>query len=201
MRLGRQTTTALQAHFPPPSARAINSTPLFLQAVSKLPAPTDAARLLQATAFAQCYIRHFTCHSLRCMSENVNIFVSQNSPTHYAEVSSSSRRWWATGTLQGPLGTGDNNWRIRSNADQDRLINGADIARFMKAQRIRRLGHTQSIGSSRMVNGIMGSRRTGRPRIRCNDMKELNVNNWKELALKRKVWNELAEKAKTQKEL
>jgi len=57
------------------------------------------------------------------------------------------------------------------------------------------------MGSSRMVNGIMGSRRTGRPRIRCNDMKEPNVNNWKELALKRKVWNELAQKAKTQKEL
>jgi hypothetical protein len=30
-------------------------------------------------------------------------------------------------------------------------------------------------------------------------MKEMNVNNWKELALKRKVWNELAERAKTQK--
>ena len=32
-------------------------------------------------------------------------------------------------------------------------------------------------------------------------MKEPNVTNWKELALKRKVWNELAEKAKTHKEL
>jgi len=41
MRLGRQTTTPLLAHYPPPSARAINPTPLFLQAVSKLPAPTD----------------------------------------------------------------------------------------------------------------------------------------------------------------
>jgi len=51
-----------------------------------------------------------------------------------------------------------------------------------------------------MVNGIMGSRRTGRQRIRCNDMKEPNVNSWKELALNRKVWNELAEKVKTHKE-
>jgi len=200
MRLGRQTTTPLQAQFLPPSARAINATPVVLQAVRKLPAPTDAARLLQATAFAQRYIPHFTRHSSICMSENVNISVSQNSPTRYADVSFSSRRWWPTVSLQGPPRTGDSNWRIRSNADLDRLINGADIARFMKAQRIRRLGHRQSMGL-RMLNGIMGSRRTGRPRIRCNDMKEPNVTNWKELALKRKVWNELAEKAKTHKEL
>jgi hypothetical protein len=65
------------------------------------------------------------------------------------------------------------------------------------------LGHAQGMGSSRMLNGIMESRRTGRPgrpRIRCNDM-EPNVNIWKEMALNRKVWNELAEKAKTHKEL
>jgi len=93
MRLGRQTTTPLQEHFLPPSKRATNPTPLFLQAVRKLSALTNAVRLLQATAFAQCYIPHFTCHSSICMSENVNKFVSQNSPTLYAEVSFSSRRW------------------------------------------------------------------------------------------------------------
>jgi len=170
MRLGRETTTPLQAHFLPPSVRAINPTPLFLQAVRKLSAPTDAVRLLQATASAQCYILYSTCYSSICMSENVNIFVSQNSPTHYAEVSFSSRRFPnmnSTGDQQSPLRTVGNNCRIRSNADLDRLINIADVARFMKDQR---LGHTQSMGSSRAVNGIMGSRQTGRPRIRCNDM-------------------------------
>jgi hypothetical protein len=45
---------------------------------------------------------------------------------------------------------------------------------------------------------------TGRPRIRwlddvCNDMKLMNVKNWKELALNRKAWNDLFEKAKTHK--
>jgi hypothetical protein len=48
----------------------------------------------------------------------------------------------------------------------------------------------------------MGIRLIGRPRIRrlddvCNDLKVMNMNNWKELALNRKVRNDLVEKAKT----
>lgn len=35
----------------------------------------------------------------------------------------------------------------------------------------------------------------------CDDMEVLNVKNWKELALKRKSWNELVEKSKTHKGL
>jgi len=47
-----------------------------------------------------------------------------------------------------------------------------------------------------------GSRRTGRPRIRwlvdvCDDLKAIDVKNWKELVLIR-AWNELVEKVKTQ---
>jgi len=33
----------------------------------------------------------------------------------------------------------------------------------------------------------------------CNDMKVVNLKNWKELALNREVWNDLFEKAKTHK--
>ena len=50
------------------------------------------------------------------------------------------------------------------------------------------------------------SRQTEGPRIRrlndvCNDMMVINVKNWKEPALNRKVWNDLVEKAKTYKGL
>jgi hypothetical protein len=43
---------------------------------------------------------------------------------------------------------------------------------------------------------LMGSRRTGRPRIRwlddvCNDMKMLNMKNCKEITLNGKAWNYL----------
>jgi hypothetical protein len=35
----------------------------------------------------------------------------------------------------------DNTWRIRNDMKIDKLIEGADIVRYIKAQRIKRLGH------------------------------------------------------------
>jgi hypothetical protein len=37
----------------------------------------------------------------------------------------------------------DNMWRIQNNMETDKLREGADIVRFIKAQRIKRLGHIQ----------------------------------------------------------
>jgi hypothetical protein len=70
----------------------------------------------------------------------------------------------------GLLRTRENTWRIQSNAEHDHLIKGPDIVRFIKAQRIRLLGHIQGMGFSRMVERMLEwkpveSQRTGRPRI------------------------------------
>jgi hypothetical protein len=51
-----------------------------------------------------------------------------------------------------------------------------------------------------------GRRSLGRPRLRwlddvCDDLKVLKVRNWKELAMDRKVCNDLCEEAKTHKGL
>jgi hypothetical protein len=52
----------------------------------------------------------------------------------------------------------------------------------------------------------MGTRPVGRPRQRwqedvMEDLKKLKIKNWKETAEDRKTWRNLAEKAKTHKEL
>jgi hypothetical protein len=43
--------------------------------------------------------------------------------------------------ISGPLRTGEDTWRTRSNAELDHINSGADIVRFIKGRRIRRIWH------------------------------------------------------------
>ena len=69
----------------------------------------------------------------------------------------------------------------------DKLIEGADIVRFIKAQRIKCLGHIQRMDQARPTRKLldwryMGTRPVGRPRQRWQE----NVTeNLKELKLKK----------------
>jgi len=93
----------------------------------------------------------------------------------------------------------------------DNLIECADIVRFIKAQRIKWLGHIQRMDQARPTGKLldwkpMGTRPVGRPRQRCQedvmeDLKKLRVKNLKEAAKDRRTWRDLAEKAKTHKGL
>ena len=106
----------------------------------------------------------------------------------------------------GPVNT-DNIWRIRNNMETDKLIEGADIVRFIQAQRIKWLGHIQRMDQARPTRKLldwkpMGTRPVGRPRQRwqedvIEDLKKLKIKNWKETAKARRTWRDLAEKAKT----
>ena len=63
----------------------------------------------------------------------------------------------------------DNIWRIRNSMEIDKLIEGADIVRLIKAQRIRWLGHVQRMDEERPARKLldwkpMGTRPVGRPR-------------------------------------
>jgi hypothetical protein len=83
----------------------------------------------------------------------------------------------------------DNVWRIRNNMEIDKLIEGADIAGFIKAQRIKWLGHIQRMDQTRPTRKLldwkaMGARPVGRPRQRwqddvMEDLKKLKIKkNW-----------------------
>jgi len=83
--------------------------------------------------------------------------------------------------------------------------------RFIKAQRIKLLGHMQRMDRARPTGKLldwrpMGTRPVGRPRQRwqeavMEDLKKLKVKNWKKTATDRRTWRHLAEKAKTRKGL
>jgi hypothetical protein len=93
----------------------------------------------------------------------------------------------------------------------DKLIEGANIVRFIKAQRIKWLGQIQKMDQTRPTRKLtdwktMGTRPVGRPRQQSQedvmeDLKKLKVENWKETAKDRRTWRDSAEKAKTQKGL
>jgi len=103
----------------------------------------------------------------------------------------------------------DNMWRTRNKMEIDKLTEGADIVRFIKAQRIKWLGHVQRRDQARPTRKLlewkpMGTRPVGRPRQRwqedvMEDLKKLKVKNWKERAKDRRTGRDLAEKEKTRK--
>jgi hypothetical protein len=54
----------------------------------------------------------------------------------------------------GPIQIGKYTWRLRNNAELDQVINGADIVSFIKAQRVKWLGHIQKMNTSRVAKWI-----------------------------------------------
>jgi hypothetical protein len=53
--------------------------------------------------------------------------------------------------IYGPIKISNNPWRIRTNAELEKLTKGADIVRFTKAQRLKWLGHIVRMEQARMV--------------------------------------------------
>jgi hypothetical protein len=82
----------------------------------------------------------------------------------------------------------------------DKLIEGVEIVRFIKAQRIKWLGHIQRMDQTRPTRKLldwkpMGTRPVGRPRQQwqedvMGDLKKLKIKNWKETAKGRRTWRE-----------
>jgi len=68
----------------------------------------------------------------------------------------------------------DNIWRIWNNMEIDKLTEGADIVRFIKAQRIKWLGYIQRMDQAKPTRKIiywkpMGTRPVGRPSQRWQE--------------------------------
>jgi hypothetical protein len=62
--------------------------------------------------------------------------------------------WFELSKIFGPVNI-DNVWRIRNNMEIDNLTEGAYIVRFIKAQRIKWLGHIQRIDQERQTGKLL----------------------------------------------
>jgi hypothetical protein len=107
--------------------------------------------------------------------------------------------------IYGPIQEGDT-WRIRNNEELKRPINGEDIVKFIKTQRIRRLGHLKrvEVGAMprKMTEGrLFIERRKGSPRLRwmddvVADLEVMKIKQWMEKTKDREQWRLVVEEAK-----
>jgi hypothetical protein len=110
--------------------------------------------------------------------------------------------------IYGPVQT-EEGWKIKNNDEFQKFMRGADIVKYIRAQRIKWWGHLNGMEKTKTVRKIMewnpiGMRSKGHPKNRWKDdvLKDLNklkVKNWTYVIKDRKAWYELVQKTKTHK--
>jgi hypothetical protein len=99
----------------------------------------------------------------------------------------------------------DEIWRKRYNFELYETFNDSNIVNYIKVKRLAWLaGHLMCVNDNRTANKICntklgGVRRVGRPKMRWEgsvdqDMRILDVENWKKVALNRDEWAKLLKK-------
>jgi len=107
--------------------------------------------------------------------------------------------------IYGPVQEGDI-WRIKNNEELNRSINGENIVKFIKAQRIRWLGHVKRMEVGAMPRKMMEGRLfigriRGIPLLSwmddvVADLKVMKIKQWIEKTKDREQWRLVVEEAK-----
>lgn len=97
-------------------------------------------------------------------------------------------------------------WRRRTNKEVEDLYKDTSIAKIIKQNRIRWIGHLHRLESERTVKKVYksepeGRNKRGRPRLSWKkeveqDLKKLQIKEWQTITLDKKAWKEIVEKAK-----
>ena len=106
-----------------------------------------------------------------------------------------------------PSRSDDGYWRIKTNQEINDIPKGQNIIGFIKKQRLNWLGHAECMAEDNNVQKIkrwkpMSKRPIGRPKIRweddvLEDIKSMNVRNWKNVVQNRDRWKKVVEQART----
>ena len=107
----------------------------------------------------------------------------------------------------GPTRTDDGYWRIKTNQEINDILKGQNIIGFIKKQRLNWLGHVERMAEDNIVQKIkrwkpMSKIPIGRPKTRwendvLEDIKSINISNWKKVAQNRDRWKKVVEQART----
>ena len=109
--------------------------------------------------------------------------------------------------IYGPTRKEDGYWRIKTNQEINDVLKRQNIIGFIKKQKLNWLGHIKCMAEDNIVLRInrwkpMFKRPTGRPKT-CweddvlEDIKNMNVCNWKKAAQNRECWKKGVEQART----
>jgi hypothetical protein len=103
----------------------------------------------------------------------------------------------------GPTRTDDGYWRIKTNQEIHGILKGQNIIGFIKKQRLNWLGHVERMTENNIVQKIkrwkpMSKRPIGRPETRweddvLEDIKSINIRNWKKVVQNRDSWKKVVE--------
>ena len=106
-----------------------------------------------------------------------------------------------------PTRTDDGYWRIKTNQEINDILKGQNIIGFTEKQRLNWLGHAERMAEDNIAQKIkrwepMSKRPIGRPKTRweddvLEDIKSINIRNWKKVAQNRDSWKKVVEKATT----
>ena len=107
----------------------------------------------------------------------------------------------------GPTRSDDGYRRIKINQEISDILKGRTIIGFIKKQRLSWLGHVERMAEDSNVQKIkrwkpMSKRPIGRPKTRwendvLEDVRNMNVANWKKMAQNRDSWKKAIEQART----
>ena len=112
-----------------------------------------------------------------------------------------------TRKIFGATRTADGCWRIKTDQEINGMWKGQNVIGVIEKQRLNWLGHVEGMAEDNIVQKIkrwkpMAKRAIGRPKTRweddvLEDIKSINIVNWKKVAQNRDSWKKVVEQDRT----